>query len=199
MKKLLSVLFILAFSTNSFAAPEDARKFVAGVGDEVLKIVKTSGQSAGEKEKALVDMFKSHVDTSWMSGFVLGKYNRTTPKDKLEKFKAVYGDFLIQSYVPKFRQYTGQEFKVVGARKGPGGNDYFVDTEINNGKDPAIKVVYRTIEKEGAQKIVDIVVEGVSLITTQRSEFGAVISNEGFDSLITRIEGRLKKMKSEKA
>lgn len=199
MKKLLSVLFILAFSTGAFAAPEDARKFVDSVGDEVLKIVKTPGQSGSEKEKTLVEMFKKHVDTNWMSGFVLGKYNRSTPKEKLEKFKAVYGDFLIQSYVPKFKQYTGQEFKVVGARKGPGGNDYFVDTEINNGKDPTIKVVYRTIEKDGAQKIVDIVVEGVSLITTQRSEFGSVISNEGFDSLISRIETRLKKLKSEKA
>ncbi len=190
LRLLISVLFITLSINSSYAAEDDAKKFVSTLGDKVLEIVK-SKNSNKDKEQSLIDIFNGNVDTEWMGKFVLGKYNKTAPQDKMEKYKSLYNEYVMGSYIPRFRDYTGEKFRVTGARK-ERDSIYIVTTEIirPNAQAP-VKVDYRLIEKDSF-KIVDIVVEGVSLITTQRSEFGSIISNSGFNSLLAKMEQKIK-------
>ena len=67
--------------------------------------------------------------------------------------------------------------------------EYFVETTINDSDGKAYNVSYKVKQAEkGAFKIYDITAEGVSMITTQRSEFGSILSRDGMEGLIYKLE-----------
>ncbi len=184
-----TVAIFLSFP--AFAQTDSAKKYVQDVGNQVLVIISNKSQSDDAKEKKLIGIFNQTVDTEWMSRFVLGHYYRQATPAQLKKYKDLYRQYVLESYVPKFRQYTGEKFQITAARA-EGDSEYVVQTEILRPNQESVRVDYRLAGKGGALKIVDIIVEGVSLINTQRSEFGSVISREGFDSLITKLDGMVK-------
>jgi phospholipid transport system substrate-binding protein len=89
-------------------------------------------------------------------------------------------------YANKFGDYAGQEFKVIGQRAS-GENDISVESNIlQNNKSP-VKVEFRVRQTETGFKIVDVYVEGISLLITKRDEFITVLSREGMDGLLSRL------------
>ena len=75
-------------------------------------------------------------------------------------------------------QYSGEKFKVTGARA-DGDKGTIVDSNILRDPQPAVRVQWRVRQRDGHLKIVDVVVEGVSMAVTQRSEFASVIRKRG--------------------
>ena len=99
----------------------------------------------------------------------------------------MYKAYLSQTYVNKFTEYNDQKNKIISI-KALNNNYYLATTEIQM-NDLKIEIAYRIKKlKDGKLKIRDIIGEGVSLITAQRSEFGSVLSNQGVDALIKLME-----------
>ncbi len=59
-----------------------------------------------------------------------------------------------------------------------------VNTEVSQTGTEPLRIDYRVRAQQGDYKIVDVLVEGISLIRTQRSEFASIINREGFDGLL---------------
>ena len=70
--------------------------------------------------------------------------------------------------------------------------DEWVRTKINrlDGGQP-IAVDYRVRQFDGAPKVVDVVVEGISMLNTHRVEFASVVNKRGFDGLVAELKARL--------
>jgi phospholipid transport system substrate-binding protein len=184
---ILTLLVIVAFTGQANASLEEAKSFVQKTADNTLAIVTDKTLSDDKKEESLDKLFESSVDIKWTAQFVLGHYwNETTPEQK-DKYVNVYKAFLIKSYVPKFREYTDQEiiFKAATPEQEA---EYMVQTEITNPGKAPIRVDYKVREDKGTYKIFDIIAEGVSMITTQRSDFGSILSRQGVDSLVKKLE-----------
>lgn len=177
------------------AEEQEARDFVSKISDDVLAIVRNSGLSDANKEETLVNMFKQHVDTDWMGQFALGKYFRQANDEQKKRYLGLYHEYLLRSYVPRFREYTGGDFEI--QRVNPSGTKaYNVQSLIKgSGGDPDIRVDY-TIKKNGVDyfRIVDIKGEGVSLIATQRSDFAGLISRKGFDFFLDKLQEKVNKL-----
>jgi phospholipid transport system substrate-binding protein len=71
--------------------------------------------------------------------------------------------------------------------------DVFVRTRIVQAESPEIRCDWRVRKLGDTLKVIDIVVEGVSMLSTQRSEFTAVINKHGPDGLIEALNTRLSK------
>lgn len=199
MKSLFSAIFLfaLAWSAPASAGEKEAKAYVLSVSDRVLDIISSSKFSQSEKQKKLISLFEQTVDTKWIGRFVLGRYYNTATPTQKKAYDDVYRDFLIRSYVPRFKEYKGQKFDLTETRK-DGKDEYLVKTTISSENESPIRVDYRVRETGGAFRVVDIISEGVSLINTQRSEFGSVVSREGMDYLIDQLKERLEQMKAEK-
>jgi phospholipid transport system substrate-binding protein len=185
---LLSVIFITHSGIAQAADP--ATGFIDGVGREVLAVLKdkTSGDSA--KDARLRALFERSVDVPWIGRFVLGKYWRTATEAQRARYLNGYRVFVVKSYTSKFQEYTGSETYKILSSKPDGAGRYLVTMELLRGAQPSVLVDYKLREEAGNLRIYDIVVEGVSLLTTQRSEFASVVSRKGLDYLIERIEAR---------
>lgn len=194
--RLISFVLVLV-ALPALASEKEAKAYVDSVSDRVLTIIANEKLGHSEKQQKLISLFEQTVDTKWIGRFVLGRYYNTATPAQKKSYDDVYRDFLIRSYVPRFKEYKGEKIELGEVRK-DGKNEYVVKTNIVAENEPAIRVDYRVRETGGSFRVVDIISEGVSLINTQRSEFGSVVSREGMDYLIEQLENRLEQLKAEK-
>ncbi|MCP5362195.1 MAG: ABC transporter substrate-binding protein [Hyphomicrobiales bacterium] len=201
MKRISAYFFVilLTFSITSYSvearSETDARKFVDNIAGEALGYIRDNNLSDEEKEQKLTKLFDAHVDTQWMGKFVLGKYYRTATDEQKKKYAGLYHAYLLKSYVPKFRTYTGENITIQKVFQEDSAN-YLVQTVIERqGDQPEVRVDYR-LQRNGKGKlqIIDIIGEGVSLITTQRSDFAGLISRKGLDYFLDRLSEKVQKM-----
>lgn len=187
---LMATATLLVMVTSPvMAADESARvkSFADQLASRALIIVKNEGMSAAAKQRDLEALFDSHVDIAWVSRFVLGKYWRTASPEQQKTYMTNYKAFILKNYTSKLTSYTGQKYNIKSARPEGDAGEYLLTMELINKNEPSVLVDYR-IRKNGADfKIFDIVVEGVSMITTQRSEFGSVVANKGLPFLIDAL------------
>ncbi|MBY0356186.1 MAG: ABC transporter substrate-binding protein, partial [Rickettsiales bacterium] len=94
------------------------------------------------------------------------------------------------SYTNRLKEYSGEKFKILQTRALQA-NQFMLSMEIASpDNQPPILVDYKVREENGRYQIFDIAVEGVSLITTQRSEFDAVVGRRGLDYLIEQLQAK---------
>lgn len=170
---------------------EQARDFIASLGDQVIAVVTDSNISQQEKEKKLNELFSQSVDIDWIAKFVTGRYWRELQISERDDYFDTYRKFLINSYVSKFTSYTGQKMEIERVFE-EARNEYMVETSINEKEGNSYRVSYRIrLGANGNFSIYDIIAEGVSLITTQRSEFGSILAREGMPSLIAKLKQKI--------
>lgn len=160
------------------------------VSNTTLNVVSSGKMTIDQKDKTLRDLFEKSVDTTWISRFVIGVYWRDASDEQKSKYTEFYHKFLMDSYVPKFRSYTDQKFELKSV-EALENDEYLVQTEIYTHDKPSLRVDYKIRKgSDGKYKIFDVIAEGVSLITTQRSEFGSIVSRNGIDYLIDKLKAR---------
>ena len=199
---LRAVALITAFLALSFSAqagsPEGAKEYASSIGSRVLAILNDTGTDQGQKMDALEVLFVKVVDVEWVGKFVLGTHWRAATDAQKAAYMEAYRTFLIKHYTSRFADYGGETFDLPISREERKG-EYFVRMEIKRpmGQAPVI-VDYRLRENaDNTYRVFDIIVEGVSLIATQRSEFGSVVSRKGLDDLTAKLKNKTDKLDAE--
>jgi len=175
------------------AGGDDARQFVDGVGKHVLDVLNGNG-SKDQKQAQLRQMFSDNVDMDWMGQFVMGRgWQQATP-DQRSRYMQAYKQYLLARYTTNFADYTGSKYTITDV-KDEGDGQFTVNMQIKtaNQQQQDTLAGYRLRNAGNGQfKIVDIIIEGVSLITTQRSDFASVLQQKGVDGLISAVEAKTK-------
>lgn len=193
--KYIMCTVILVFSHQSFAYADtntDARSFVRSTSDRVISVITSSGSSSSKEDK-LDDIFVEVMDIDWIAKFVLGKYWNTLDDSKKTQYMKHYREYLISSYVPLFKDYNGQKLDIKDI-KTIKQSQYLVVTDIEP-SDPqtaSYRVEYRVHFDSGTFRVRDIIAEGISMITTQRSDFASILNTSGFDALIQKLKEKSK-------
>lgn len=177
-------------SPANAAGIDDAKTYARTIGDKVIGILDDKALGDDVKLQKLEALFVDVVDVKWVGRFVLGpNWRKATPEQQAAYLEA-YGAFLVKHYTSNFAEYGGETFIVTEGRQEQRQDEFFVRTEIKRtGGQPPVLVDYRLrADKDGNFKVFDIIVEGVSLIATQRSEFTSVINRQGLDELVRLLK-----------
>ena len=136
------------------------------------------------------EVITPHFDFVRISAWVLGKYWRTASKDQKLRFVTAFRTILVQTYGVVLLDYTDQEIRYLPLRDDPASGDVTVRTEIVQPNGKAVSINYQLYLNNGAWKVYDISVEGVSLVTNFRTSFATEIKQSGLDTLIKRLEAK---------
>jgi phospholipid transport system substrate-binding protein len=184
-------------STQASNAPVNGPEhFVEETSQKVMSILKANTSDLA-KSNELTSVFLNTVDVDFMGKFALGQHWQVLDEKAKLHYLETYKKFMITSYVPKFKKYQGQKLELKGIK--PLNNDqYLVQTDIKtDGPNSApYNVDYRVKLENGRYKVRDIIAEGVSVITTQRSDFGSIIANGGIESLNKELNSKADKSNS---
>jgi phospholipid transport system substrate-binding protein len=184
----LAAIFVVAFATTSFAGDAaGAKVFLDKVAADVLAIVKDSAASKDAKQKKIEALFADKVDIAFVAKFVLGKHWRAATPKQQQDYMTAYKPFILKNYASKLTKYSGQTYVLKNQHMED--NIAVVTMEIVDASGTNVEVDYRLGDAGvGKYKINDIVVEGVSLLTTQRAEFGSIVEQHDVDYLIAALQ-----------
>ena len=178
---LLAALAAMAFTLSPARADDagDARKFIEQAAATV-RADASNGVPAGEQQKRFAVVLDRDFDVTTIGRFVLGRYWANASEQSRQDFISAFRGFLAKSYAPRFFTYAGRPMTVTGARSGNDGAAV-VRTEVDDVNNRKVGVDWHVTHNTGAPRIVDVVVEGVSLAQTQRDDFGAYLSANSGD------------------
>ena len=138
-------------------------------------------------------MFNSALDLKFIGKFVLGRYWRTSTEEQQEEFIDVYRKLNVQTWSKRFDEFKGKEFIFKGTSPSSSKGQIFVNTVVPMNQAQPASVVWRVKQDGDTFKIVDIIIENVSLAITARNEYTAFIkkSPDGVDGLIKDLKKKI--------
>jgi len=194
VRKLTSLFLLLAVAlapvpSSAAASVAAAREMMDAIGKQALAVIKSEG-SKKQKQTKLEKIFSGNVDIEWVGRFVLGLHWRTATPEQRKRYLKEYEGFLVSHYAGRFAEYTGGSYTILSAVEDEPGQ-FIVSMKMLSPDNQEVLVDYRLHNTgTGKLQIFDVVVEGVSLITTQRSEFASVVDGKGLDYLTAQLAKR---------
>ncbi len=184
----LCALLALLLASGAAADPgADARAAMQGTIDSVLKILRAPGQDDATRRKQIEDVAKQRFDFTTMSKLVLKRdWRRFSPPEQKE-FVKEFTDYLAASYGARISRYGKEDVATLGARSESNG-DVTVQTVIKGGDFDGATVDYRMRLLTGQWRVIDVVIEGISLVSNFRSQFADVIAKGGPQELLKRLK-----------
>ena len=188
--KIFSVITFFIIINSVFASSFSAEKdFVSNFADSAINILSDNEILEGEKNGKFTDLVMSAIDLNLISKFVLSKTWKNATDDQKERYIQAFKDYFINSYANKLDQYSGEQVEVVDAEEA--GKYVIVNSFIyREGTDTLkINLKWRLLNRDNEIKIIDLNIEGISLIIAQREEFQSFLANnEGdLEKLIEKI------------
>ena len=182
----------LAPSTAAALGKDEATAYVRETIEEVATLLESSGDSA-EKAARLRDIMQSRAAMPQIARFVAGPAWRGMSESQQSRFVEAFTRFVSAVYADKFDEYSGEAKKdelfrideVIDAGK----KGMLVRTSILRTGEAPVTVEWLVSDRPGRIVIADIVIEGVSLLVTQRQEIGSMLESRGgnMDKLIADL------------
>ena len=171
------------------AGAQDARAFVANLGNQAIQVLGPS-VSPAQRVARFRELFREDFDIPGIGQFVLGRYWRTATPEQQQEFLRLFQEYIVQAYSSRLGEYGGEPFRVTGSR--PSGEETVVSSEIDRRGGNRVQVDWYLTSRGGRQKITDVYVGGVSMKVTQRDEFASVIQRNGgrVDALLAQLRQR---------
>lgn len=201
-KTFLAVLaaVVLGFATTAKADVDAAKAeaFIKKTTSEGIEQIINANVSQQEKDKRFYNLLNGALDLDFIGQFVLGRNWKTATVEQRKEFISVYRDLNIATWSKRFNEFKGKNFVFKGTTPSSSKGQIFVNSVVPMDQGEPAKVLWRVREKNGDFKIVDIVIEGVSLAQASRSEYTTFIKNNsgGLDALIKDLNTKLKQQQA---
>ena len=175
------------------AAAADPDEFIRSMGQEAIASLTAPKLTTEQREASFRKILRRAFDMRTIARFTLGRYWRKASKSEREEYVGLFETFIVQAYTTRFRNYAGESFKV-GKVHTINDRDRLVVSTIIRPKGPPISVNWR-VRGDNKLRIVDVVVEGISMGITQRDEFASVIRRNGgkVESLLAALRKKTAK------
>lgn len=181
-----------ALAANDTVTRDEAQQFIESLGGKAIDMLRDQDVELETREAKLQKMMRQHLDLPFIGRFVLGRHWRAASDDQRDAYQKLFAKHILQSYSRLLGGYSGQTFMVEGVRQ-VGRNDALVETRIEQEDAEPIRAGWRIRQGEDGLKIIDLMVEGVSMAQTKRDEFSQVITKSGIDGLIETLRLKVTK------
>jgi len=183
MRVIRTLLFAIAVALVAAPASADdanpaASAFMQTLGSKAIKELTDPAIPQADRQARFRALLDDHFDMGAIAKFTLGRYWRTATEEQRTEFRKLFEDFLVQSYSTRFSDYHGEKFEVAGSSPADSGA-IVVHSKIDMPSSEDVRVDWHLRPTDNGFAITDIVVEGVSMAVTQRSEFASVIQSRG--------------------
>ena len=184
---LLANVFSVAATAQT---PADGKAVVERLHGALLTIMKDA-DSLGYRGRVesikpiLTDTFDFHT----IARIVTGAYWKTLENEPRSRFITIFRELSASTYAANFSGFSGETFTTSEVEEKRG--NLLVKTAIVKADGRQINLDYVLRKSDGVWLIVNVIAAGVSDLSLKRADYSAVIKNEGFNSLIDRLNGKV--------
>lgn len=155
-----------------------AQDFIRSMGDDAVDFLGDDSLSTNEKQRQFSALLNEKFDMETIGRFSLGARWRQLDEEQRREYQKLFREMIVQIYSRRFSDYQGQDFEVDGARI-LGEDDVLVRSYIVPDQGNRILVEWRVRNRDGRMRVIDVVIEQVSMAMTQRSDFNSIIQRGG--------------------
>jgi phospholipid transport system substrate-binding protein len=188
-------ILILAVCLPQLAAaaetpePQGPTDVIRATVDDVLAVLQEPGLSTQERRHRIEEIAYGRFHFETISRLVLARqWKRFTPEQR-DEFMREFRLMLSQSYGRRIDRYEQEKVDVRDARDEARG-DVTVRTRIVGGQADGIEMDYRLRKKNDTWYVIDVSIEGVSLVSSYRSQFSEVLGQGGPNELLRRLKAK---------
>jgi len=184
-----AAMLALAGPASAQAGPQ-AGALVTTLAAELTKLV-NSGKGERQIYAGFEAILARYADMPAVAGSVLGPPWRGASAGQKQQFVAAFQSYLARKYGAQFREYQNAKIAVQGTKDG-GKAGVLVQTSVLRPGQDAIAVDWQVSDRSGSPRVVNLVIEGVSMLANERAEIGAMLeaSRGDLDGLIAQLRGR---------
>ncbi len=190
---VLGAVALIGLGAPRPAVAGDPAVFVRDFSAQTIGVLADQSLSGAHRKRAFRDLLTAGFDVKAISRFVLGRYWRKATEAERAEFTGLFEDLIVATYSRKFSDYNGQTLEVDAIREENKKMAAVASRILRQGGEP-IRIDWRLLRRGESWRIVDVVVEGMSMVLSQRSEYAAIIKRDG-----GKIEGLLVKLREKTA
>ncbi len=185
---LVAFLGAAAASAATAATPPDSAKaLIEKTVVQVLDVLRDKSRSAAQRRLELEKIAHERFDFRTMARLVLARDWKRLDAAKRDEFVDHFTTYLANDYGSRIDRYQEQDVKVMGEQPKPRG-DVEVRTKIVGGDNSGAIVDYRMRKGKDGWRIIDVVIEGISLVANFRDQFREVIARGGPEALLQKLK-----------
>lgn len=206
MKKSLAALAFAVFAPLVPLAPvtaQDAQApdaLVKGVTQDVIAIVKQDKDIQSGNTKKTVALVEQkvlpHFNFTRMTALAMGINWRKATPDQQQMLIDQFRTLLVRTYSTALTSYRNQTIDFKPLRAQPADTDVTVRSEVRQSGAEAVTIDYSMEKTPSGWKVYDVVVGGVSLVTTYRETFANEVRNAGVDGLIKTLSDKNRQLET---
>jgi phospholipid transport system substrate-binding protein len=207
MRKFLIVALVVAPLTalgfgkvQADTTHDGAGKFIQGLGDRALEAIANDNVTKEQRDQHFREILTEGFDVPAIAAFCLKQYWRKATPEQRERYIGLFTDLIVQTYSARLKSIYNGETLSVRQVVSDGKNGAMVQSEIKapDGGNSGVRVDWRVRSPNDNYKIVDVLVEGISMAITQRDEFVAVIQskNGDIDAFLDTLQEKVTKLES---
>jgi phospholipid transport system substrate-binding protein len=177
--------------------PDEAKAFIQNLAQQAITTVANRQLSDKERSDNFRHLFVASFDLPEISQFVLGRYWKLATPEQQQDFIKEFQEMQVLNWTQRFKDYKGENLAVTNAAKDDKG--YAVDSELNRPSAAPLPVEWKLhVGEAGQLQVTDIVVEGVSMVITQRSEYNSILQGNGgkIDALLNALRTKTDQMRA---
>jgi phospholipid transport system substrate-binding protein len=194
---LLLVVALRPGSGQDFMAAKEPNQFIDQLGEAAIQSLTDKSISSEERRSRFRDLMHKAFNVPGIGRFVLGRYWNQATEEERQEYMKLFEELVVRTYADRFSEYSGEKFDVGKVQRDAERQNYAtVFTTISRPNGQTVRVDWRVRQEEDQSwRVVDIVIEGVSMSVTQRSEFASVIESKGgtvkglIDTLRQKVQG----------
>jgi phospholipid transport system substrate-binding protein len=198
----LALLGLCPRVSPAASASADAQAVVSDLAERAWALLHRSDLDQRARLDQLTALLESKTDVPLLSRLVLGRHWQELNEAQRAAYEEVFGAVVMRNLARRLDQYANgvngpldQHFRILGEQPA-GRDDVLVRTKVLTEKGDTIDVDWRLRPNDGRPVIIDMIVEGASLLVSQRSEFAAVIERSSLDGLLAELRARAQSSES---
>ena len=167
---------------------EQATAHVQATIGELVILLRQPGNAASRAPE-LRRIMETKGNLPQIARFSAGRVWREMTPEQQQRFVGAFSNYVASTYSRRFDEYAGNPDIYVGRAIDAGKKGFLVETPIRQAQGAPIAVEWLVSDRGGKVEIVDLIIEGVSMATTQREEIAAKFQSRGqnVEALITDL------------
>jgi len=136
--------------------------------------------------RSIEEIVYGRFDLEVMSRLVLARNWKRFSEEQKAEYVEEFKRYLTNSYGNRIERYDQQTVEIVGEREEPRG-DVVVKTKVVGGEFEGALVDYRLRNQTGDWRVIDVVIEGISMVSNYRDQFKSIVSSGGPELLLEKL------------
>jgi phospholipid transport system substrate-binding protein len=137
-----------------------------------------------------------HFATNTISRKVMGKHSKNATKEQKTQFAEAFRFYMVRFYSKIFASYSNQTFKYLSEPEFVDKKKVTIKTQLIQSGSKPVAIDYKMQRSGDSWKIIDLKIEGISMVISNKKQFGNQITRDGIDTVIAKLQYKNSKAKT---